>query len=439
LKSATYDVLIVGAGPAGSICARNLARLGYQVLLCEKRPVVGVPVRCGEATGTRARLAEFLTVSESWIETTIQGVIMHGTGGVTLRHDANKEIGVMLDRALFDQDLARQAVAEGAELVCDARVLAVSAFVPGEGRRVTVHHGDSEKTLRAKMVIGADGAESLTGRWVGLKTRQLPPHTCSAIELRVDAVDPNPNHLTFWQGHDSINKGYIWVFPKVKSRVVNLGSGELVPKLGAKNMYDLSMEYKQKLYPDAKLLAVHGGCVPVSGNLAEYTADGFLLVGDAAHHTNPLTGGGIMASIVGADTAATWVHEAFRTRKFEQTFLKGYEADCWNRFGRNHYRQLRIRDFVVAMPAASQKRFYSIFKGMIDGGLKKPAMWLGYARMLGLAVKHWPLVKPVLQAGRFRPYGNATSSLISKPIQTLPDAVSKVTQADKASVHSSAT
>jgi digeranylgeranylglycerophospholipid reductase len=439
LKSANYDVIVVGAGPAGSICARNLARLGYQVLLCEKRPVVGVPVRCGEATGTRSRLNEFLKVSESWIETTIEGVIMHGTGGITLRYDAKKEIGVMVDRALFDQDLSRQAMAEGAELVCDARITSVSAFVPGKGREVTLQYGGVEQKLQARMVIGADGAESLTGRWVGLKTRQLPPHTCSAIELRVDAVDANPNHLTFWQGLDTINKGYIWVFPKVKSRVVNLGSGELVPKLGAKNMYDLSMEYKQKLYPDAKVLAVHGGCVPVSGNLAEYTADGFVLVGDAAHHTNPLTGGGIMSSIVGADTAATWVHEAFRSNQFSGAFLKGYEADCWNRFGRNHYRQMRIRDFVVAMPADSQKRFYTIFKGMIDGGLKKPAILWGYFRMIGLAFKHWNLVKPVFMAGRFKPYGKATSSPSSRPLQTLPGASSKVTHSDKASVHSKAT
>ena len=99
------------------------------------------------------------------------------------------------------------------------------------------------------MVVGADGAEALSGRWVGLKTRQLPPQVCSAIELRVDAMDANPNHLTFWQGHESVNKGYVWVFPKVKSKVVNLGSGVLTPKLGEKNMYDLSMEYKERLFP----------------------------------------------------------------------------------------------------------------------------------------------------------------------------------------------
>ncbi len=403
LKSAKYDAVVIGAGPAGSISARNLARLGYHVLLCEKRPVVGIPVRCGEATGPRSRLGQFLKISEDWIETTLEGVIMHGTGGVTVRYDANKELGLMLDRALFDQDLARQAEAEGAELVCDARVYAITPFIPGKGRQVKVLHAGKEYEIAARMVIGADGDESLSGRWVGLKTRQLPPLTCTAIELRIDAMDANPNHLTFWQGHDSINKGYIWVFPKVKSGVVNLGSGELVPKLGERNMYELSMEYKRRLFPDAKVLDIHGGCVPVSGNLAEYTADGFLLVGDAAHHTNPLTGGGIMASILAADTASHWIHQAFQKGDHTATFLKSYERDCWDRFGHNHNREARVRDFVLAMPATSQKRFYTLFKGMVDGKFKWPAMALGYARLIALILKHWKNFKPILKAGRAHP------------------------------------
>jgi len=409
LKSATYDIVVIGAGPSGSICARNLARRGYQVLLCEKRPVVGIPVRCGEATGPRKRLADFMAVHDEWLETSLSGVIMHGPGGHSIRYDGDKEIGVMLDRAKFDQDLARQAQAEGAELVVDARVTSLSAW-DGKGRKVTVLHAGIEYAIQAKMVVGADGAESLSGRWVGLKTRQLPPYTCTAIEFRLDAMDANPNHLTFWQGHETINKGYIWVFPKVKSRVVNLGSGELVPKLGARNMYDLSMEWKQKLFPNAELLEVHGGCVPVSGNLTEYVTDGFLLSGDAAHHTNPLTGGGIMASIVAADIAAHWIDRGLQSGDLSKTFLKNYERACWEKFGRNHFREARIRDFVLALPPQSQIRFYGIFKDMVDGGLTLPAKIWGYTRLLGLAARHWPLAKPVLQAGRHRPYGKGSVS-----------------------------
>ena len=137
MKSNTYDVLVIGAGPSGSMVARNLSRAGYQVLLCEKRPVVGVPVRCGEATGPRSRLSDFMTVNDDYIETRFSGVIMNGSGGTTIRYDSDKELGVMLDRALFDQDLAKQAVTEGAELQVNARVTSLSPAENGV-RNVTI-------------------------------------------------------------------------------------------------------------------------------------------------------------------------------------------------------------------------------------------------------------------------------------------------------------
>jgi len=113
LKSRSYDIVVIGAGPSGSLCARNLAAKGYQVLLAEKRPVVGVPVRCGEATGRRARLSRFMDVNEDYIETDLNGVILNGPGGVTVRYD-KADVGLMVDRALFDQDVARQSVRAGA-------------------------------------------------------------------------------------------------------------------------------------------------------------------------------------------------------------------------------------------------------------------------------------------------------------------------------------
>jgi digeranylgeranylglycerophospholipid reductase len=390
VKLNAYDVVVIGAGPAGSIVARDLAAKGYSVLLAEKRPVVGVPVRCGEATGRRSRLAQFTEVNEDYIETTLRGVILHGPGGVSIRYDAPDEVGVMLDRALFDQDLARRAQAAGAELALSTRIAAISGAKDG-GRELALidEPSKSETRIKAAMVVGADGAEALSGRWVGLKTRQLPPQVCSAIELRVDAMDANPGHLTFWQGHESVNKGYVWVFPKVKSGVVNLGSGVLTPKLGEKNMHALSMEYKERLFPGAKVLEVHGGAVPVSGNMAEFAADKFLLAGDAAHHTNPLTGGGIMSGILGATIAAKWIAKGLQAGNLSREFLRGYESECWEQFGRNHRKQMRIRDFVTELPVADQTRFYRVFRSMVGSNFSKPAMAMGYLRLLLLGMSNW--------------------------------------------------
>lgn len=393
MKSRSYDAVVIGAGPSGSLCARNLASKGYQTLLLEKRPVVGVPVRCGEATGRRARLSRFMDVNEDYIETDLNGVILNGPGGVTVRYD-KQDVGLMIDRALFDQDVAGQAVRAGAELCVSTRVEGISPVKDGVRELTVVDEiTKAASVITAKVVIGADGAEALSGRWVGLKTRQLPPQVCSAIELRIDAVDANPNHLTFWQGHESINKGYVWVFPKAKSKVINLGSGVLTPKLGEKNMYDLSMEYKRRLFPDAKLLEVHGGAVPVSGNLLEYVADRFVLCGDAAHHTNPLTGGGIISGILGGELASKWIDSGFKAGNLSKEFLIQYREDCWNQFGKGHKHQMRIRDFVVDLPLPAQIAFYRIFKDMVKGDLSLPAKVIGYARMLGLAAGNWKTTK----------------------------------------------
>jgi digeranylgeranylglycerophospholipid reductase len=391
MNAARYDVVVIGAGPSGSICARNLARSGYHVLLCEKRPVVGLPVRCGEATGPVKRLSDFMAVNEAYIETRYTGVILNGPRGISIRYDADKELGVILDRKIFDQDLANQAVREGAELQVDARVTAISSA--NGVRTVAIEQGGKSFGIEAKMVVGADGAESLSGRRIGLKTRQLPTLTCTAVDLRVKAEDPNPGHITFWQGHDSINNGYVWAFPKVKSKVVNLGSGELVSRSGLRTMYDLSMEYKNKLYPGAVIEEVCGGCVPVSGNLEEYTADRFLLVGDAAHHTNPLTGGGIMASIVAAEAASKWIDRGFKAGDLSRAFLKQYERECWDRFGRNHRKEGRIRDFVLGLGPRDQEAFYRIFKGMASGNFSWPSRAFGYARFGILAARNLGLTR----------------------------------------------
>lgn len=387
---------MIGAGPSGSICARNLASKGYQVLLAEKRPVVGVPVRCGEATGPRARIADFMTVNEDYIETDIHGVIVHGPGGVSVRYD-QPEIGTMLDRKLFDQDIANQAVRAGAELSVNTRVSGIATNGAGL-REVTVvdELTKAVTTITTPMVVGADGAEALSGRWVGVKSRQLPPYTCTAIEFRLDCMDANPNHLTFWQGHGLLNKGYIWVFPKVKSNVVNLGSGILTPKMGEKNMYDLSMEFKNLHYPDARIIEVHGGAVPVSGNLEEYVADRFLMSGDAAHHTNPMTGGGIMAGIVAGDLAAKWIDKGLKGGDLSKAFLKQYEADCWKTFGKNHHKEMKIRDFVLGLPESQQVGFYRIFQDMVKSNFSLPSKLKGYAKILGVAASNWRLTKKIL-------------------------------------------
>jgi len=360
LKNNEYDVLVIGAGPAGSVAARHCALRGYKTLLIEKRPVIGAPVRCGEATGEREKLALYAPVNEDYIETDITGAILHATGGISIKAKLPRTT-LMLDRLKFDPWLASQAEAAGAEVVVNARAKDVRPVHNGM-REVPIDFEGAEHLVKARIVIGADGVESLTGRWTGLKSRMLPPSTCSAIELKLDVLDANSDCLTFWQGRDSINDGYVWSFPKVKAGVTNFGAGFITPKLKTPNIYDVAMEWKEKLYPQANVIGCWGGAVPVSGVLEESVADHFLLIGDAAHQTDPMTGGGIAAGMRGGWLAARVVDEAFQAGDFTYGTLSRYNRYVWEWIGKGHNTQLKVRRWILEMDRDQQIEFYRFFK-----------------------------------------------------------------------------
>ena len=114
------DVVVIGAGPAGSVAAADCAAAGFKTLLLEKRPAVGIPVRCGEASTSVARIAEYAPVRDEWIETELEGVLFHGTGGHVVRYD-KKDLGTVLDRTKFDAGLAEHARSRGAVLALRAQ------------------------------------------------------------------------------------------------------------------------------------------------------------------------------------------------------------------------------------------------------------------------------------------------------------------------------
>jgi len=107
-----YDVIIAGAGPAGSIAARETARAGLSTLLIEKRPEPGAPVRCAEGLG-RATLETFVTPEPAWISRVINGarLVAPDGGYVDMTSDGD---GYILERKIFDRRLVELAAEAGA-------------------------------------------------------------------------------------------------------------------------------------------------------------------------------------------------------------------------------------------------------------------------------------------------------------------------------------
>ena len=370
-----YDVVVIGAGPGGSVVARNLSRAGHKVLLLEKREKVGIPVRCGEASTKLSDLQTYGPIDDSCIETIINGLYIYGPNGVNIDL-AQKGTGIMLNREKFDPWLAHLAENDGVELVKLARAEFVGDVENGMRLvRVKLGEGAGETTeeVRAKMVIAADGVESRIGRQLGLDCLQKPGFTCTGVDIQVQGILTKPDYLTFWQGHDFINDGYIWSFPKVKSNVTNFGAGFLVAGKHEKNVLDTTMEWLYKLFPGAKINHVVGGAIPVSSVLKDYTLDRFALVGDAAHHTNPLTGGGIAAAMRAGRFCAQTVHEGLECGNLSKAFLKTYEKRCYDYFGRMHDFEYKFRKFLLNVNKADQTELYKVLQNFAKHVCKKRA------------------------------------------------------------------
>ena len=336
-----YDVVVVGGGPAGSMAAWEAARGGVSVCMLEKDRDIGYPVRCGEAAG-ESGLRQFVEIEDSWIAEKITSVKLVSPNLTSVDIDFAAETGYILNRRIFDYDLSRYAANAGAEVYTKAYVKNVLAN-NGEVNGVVLDYLGEEKQIQAKIVIGADGLTSRVGRWAGLKTLVRMKDMESAVQYSVANVDIEPNKMIMYVGMNHAPGGYIWVFPKGK-KFANIGigiSGKYSKHKSAQKYLD---EFMEREYPDAAILTTMCGGVPCAKPMEKPVADGIMLVGDAAHQINPMTGGGIVAGMKGGWIAGQVAAEAIKKNDYSEDSLLEYPKRMRKDFGKNHERFYKIKE-----------------------------------------------------------------------------------------------
>jgi geranylgeranyl reductase family protein len=231
-----------------------------------------------------------------------------------------KSPGYMLDRSLFDKELVASAILSGAKISIETKAAGPSP----EG--LVVERGSKHHRVKAKVIIGADGVHSAVARWV-----ELPPAK-TTVALQYEVVNPVPqNHVDIFF-HEEYEGGYAWFFPK--GRTANVGMGVIPAKasLLSKRMDDfLHRLLDAKKLPGIDIVGRTGGSIPcekprqtIFGNI--------LLVGDAAGHAHPITGGGIFNAVIGGQIAGRIAAEA--VERGELRYLENYEIEWREIFGR---------------------------------------------------------------------------------------------------------
>ncbi len=338
-----YDVVVVGGGPSGSMAAKYAASAGVSVCLLEKTRDIGYPVRCGEAIGENG-LKQFIEPKESWIAEKITGCTLIAPNETKVDIKFAHESGYILNRRIFDYDLSRLAADEGVDIYTKAYVNGL-IFNDDVVSGVKLNYLGENREIQAKLVIAADGVDTRVGRWAGLKTNIRLKDMESCVQYSVGNVNVKRNYLTMYVGKKFAPGGYLWVFPK-GDRFANIGigiSGKYSKNKSAKQYLD---EFMDKEYPDAAILTTMCGGVPCASPLKKPVTDGLIVVGDAAHQVNPVSGGGITPAMKGGMFGGQVAAEAVKTNDVSEKNLNKYSKLVYNDFGNRHNKLYKIKEAI---------------------------------------------------------------------------------------------
>lgn len=382
----TCDLLIVGGGPAGLIAAREAATRdpALDVVLLERDRAIGAPVRCGEGVGS-AGLGEFISPEgASWISRRITRVIFWAPDQTEVRV-AEGDVGYVLDRTRFEPALAAEAARAGAELLIGTEVTGLCRR--GDRWVASTRGPRGEGEILAPMVIGADGVETMVGRWAGLDTR-VPARdmeSCAQYVLMGIEFDPDAIYLHF--GERVAPGGYAWVFPKGVG-IANVGLGIVALKSDGRPARSYLDHYIDTYFPTGIKTSYTVGGVIVHPTVRRTVTDGVILCGDAAHMVNPLSGGGIVNAMKAGRLAAETAVEALAAENLSASFLERYHHRWMQLLGDDHLRFYKIKEALNKLDDDFYNRLARTVNGIPDDKRS-----LG--RIFASALVHHPALIPV--------------------------------------------
>jgi len=328
MEDRTCDVLVVGAGPGGSVTAKWAALGGAKVLMIEKRPEIGSPVRCGEGIARSWIEGVGIELDRRWVAHEVEGARIISPNGYEFcinERVAGNEVGTVIERDLFDRALAADAVKAGADVL--VRTEATSLIkLDGKVVGVNAKHFGEPLEIRAKLVVGADGFESQIGRWGGIDTNLKPTDVTTCLQYRLTNIDIDATYCHFYIDA-AVSGGYVWIFPK-GPHTANVGIGMQLSRLEKAGDIKRHLDHFIERHPElakGQALDIVGGGVSVCPPPDSVTMDGLMLVGDAARVVDPMTGGGIANACIMGKIAGEWAAKAVTAGDASAEFLKGFE------------------------------------------------------------------------------------------------------------------
>ncbi len=370
-----YDLIVLGAGPAGAAAARTAAQLGLTTLLLEKEKLPRNKLCGGGITPKVLKLLDF-SLPDELIEFTAQSTRIH-VGESCFNFETKHPLVYMTSRTKFDSFLADKAVEAGVELRDGAPAYQI------EELDSHIQVKTSNGSFQGKMLIGADGMGGPTASCGRFYDRWKPHQVAYAIESEVPVgergVQDFAGPASYFDIYFGVSPaGYGWIFPKDDHLTVGVGC-RLSKLHNAHALFNGFVKQIPQL-ADREIPKPQAHLIPLGGVAkVPLVADRMLLAGDSAGFAEPLLGEGIYFAILGAQLAAQTAAEACENNRFDKHFLKRYEQRSRRAFGVDFDVAYRVACFSyleqydmnrVAKFFFSERKVQECMIGLMDGSLR---------------------------------------------------------------------
>jgi geranylgeranyl reductase family protein len=311
-----HDVIVIGAGPAGSTAAEQLAAQGFDVQVLEEHQVIGEPVDCTGVLGTE--VFERFDLPRSMVVSTFDTVTIHSPADILATCHSPKPLAYVVERSELDRTLAARAQAAGASLRLNSRAVRV-VRENGEVQVVCREADDVSATHVARMVVLAGGPR------FGFQER-LGLGSCSTLwrSAHAELSGNGLPHPQVFLGRKVAPGAFGWAVPIQRQ-------GRPFVRVGVNSHGDAPQHLRALCESKFPHLLPPGGEVPSRSwvvpilPLPRSYGDRVLVVGDAAGQVKPTSGGGIYFGMLSAALAAETAGQALRRDALDARALSTYE------------------------------------------------------------------------------------------------------------------